>query len=140
MEWLNRIKSKAALGRVAEEELYELAYEEVESGKRRPGLWAKAIAKSGGSEQKAKSLYIELLVQKYKDQSHLKVEAIRETIRDYAKDQAGSATEGEVEHNPSSKHQRREKPAHVSEAVMLILAAFIGLVSIFAIVALISGR
>ena len=102
-------------------------------------LLAKAISKSGGSEQKAKSLYIELLVQKYKDQLHLKGDARRETFRESAEENIGSATEGEVQYHPSSKHQRREKPAQVPEAVLIILGALIGLVSIFAIVALISG-
>jgi hypothetical protein len=41
-----------------EEEFYELAYEEIESGNTKKGLWAKAFSKSDGDENKAKALYI----------------------------------------------------------------------------------
>ena len=41
-----------------EEEFYELAYEEIESGNLKKGLWAKAFSKSDGDENKAKALYI----------------------------------------------------------------------------------
>jgi len=53
MGWLNQFKSNAALDRAAEEALYELAYKEVDSGQRRPGLWAKAIAKASVPRQKS---------------------------------------------------------------------------------------
>ena len=45
-------------GHMIEEEFYELAYEEIESGNLKKGLWAKAFSKSDGDENKAKALYI----------------------------------------------------------------------------------
>ena len=132
MEWLNRIKSKAARERVAEEELYELAYEELNSGKRRSGLWAKALAKSGGSDEKAKSLYIELLVQKYKDQTHLRVEAIRETLRQYSEERKEPASKFDLENERDDKSPEMWKPAVSGDAVLWVVVGFIVLVFILA--------
>jgi hypothetical protein len=91
MSWFSRFKSKAALDRAAEEELYAAAYEEVDSGQRRTGLWAKAVAKSGGIEERTKSIYIELLVQKYKDELHLEEEKRREALREFIRQQQQAA-------------------------------------------------
>lgn len=46
-----------------DEELYARALQEAEGGTRRDGLWGEALAKSGGDVARAKSLYIEYLVQ-----------------------------------------------------------------------------
>ena len=45
-----------------EEALYKQAYEELEQGKERKGLWAKAVTKSKGDTDRAESIYIELRV------------------------------------------------------------------------------
>ena len=45
-----------------EEALYKQAYEELEQGKERKGLWAKALTKSKGDTDRAESIYIELRV------------------------------------------------------------------------------
>ena len=52
-----------------EEEIYEAVLEEVESGTRCPGLWAKALAKSEGDDLKARALYIDLRAQSMLDES-----------------------------------------------------------------------
>ena len=44
----------------SEEDLYEIAYSEVNADTRRQGLWAKALSESMGDEQKAQALYIRL--------------------------------------------------------------------------------
>lgn len=132
MEWFNQLKSKAALGRVAEEKLYEDAYEELDSGRRRPGLWAKAIARSGGSEEKAKSLYIELLVQKYRDETHLRVEKLRETLRDYADDQTTSESAGGEDHKTQDVTQIRSTAGWIGGAVLWVIAALVILAIILA--------
>ena len=54
--------------RLLEEELYAEVLQELERGIRRDGLWAKAFAKSGANEEKAKALYIEFRVQALRDE------------------------------------------------------------------------
>jgi len=71
MSIFSRIRDQATVLRIEEESLYEAALEEIERGGRRPGLWAKAIANSGGDEGAAKALYVKLLVQKLKDEAHI---------------------------------------------------------------------
>ena len=61
--------------RLIEEQLYEQVVIELSDGKKRHGLWAKAIADSEGSEEKAKSLYIKYRVQSIKDELSLYEEA-----------------------------------------------------------------
>lgn len=46
-----------------EEDIYAAALSELELGRTRPGLWAKAYAESDGDEAKSKALYIKLRVQ-----------------------------------------------------------------------------
>ena len=45
-------------GHMIEEDIYELAYEEIESGGLKKGLWAKSFSEAEGNENKAKALYI----------------------------------------------------------------------------------
>jgi len=54
-----------------EEEYYAAALEEFCSGQIRPGLMAKAIAESGGDENKAKAAYIKLLANAIRDDQYL---------------------------------------------------------------------
>lgn len=46
-----------------EEDIYAAALSELELGRTRPGLWAKAYAESDGDEAKSKAFYIKLRVQ-----------------------------------------------------------------------------
>jgi hypothetical protein len=52
-----------AMNRMLEEKLYEEVVNEIKSGYKREGLWAKAIAISSGDEAQAKALYIQYRVQ-----------------------------------------------------------------------------
>ncbi len=54
--------------RLIEEKLYEQVALELQEGKKRAGIWAKALANSNGSEDKAQSLYIQYHVQALKDE------------------------------------------------------------------------
>jgi len=56
-------KAKLAASKLAEEQLYAHAAEEVASGQIRQGLWAKAIAETGGDEAAAKAHYLKLRVE-----------------------------------------------------------------------------
>ena len=47
---------------------YEKVSLDISKGERDEGVWTLAFAKSEGNNQKAEALYIELMVQRYKDQ------------------------------------------------------------------------
>ncbi|MDC0404224.1 hypothetical protein OAM26_04245 [Porticoccaceae bacterium] len=66
-----KFRRTSAAARLLEEQLYEQVAMELSQGQRRNGLWAKAIASSDGSEEKAKSLYIEYRVQSIKDEAEI---------------------------------------------------------------------
>jgi hypothetical protein len=71
MNLFSKFKQQSALVRLMEEQLYSDVVNELQNGIKREGLWAKAIAKSNGSESKAKFLYIEFRVQSMKDDLEL---------------------------------------------------------------------
>jgi hypothetical protein len=56
-----------------EEEFYELAYEETESGNLKKGLWAKSFSEAEGNDNKAKALYIKYRFNQIKE-SHKEIE------------------------------------------------------------------
>lgn len=66
-----RFKTNAAINRLVEERLYELALEEVEKGQIRKGIWARALGNSEGSGDKAQSLYILYRVESMKDEAQV---------------------------------------------------------------------
>ena len=63
MSLFSSAKAKLAASKLAEEQLYAQAAEEVASGQIRQGLWAKAIAETGGDEAAAKAHYLKLRVE-----------------------------------------------------------------------------
>ena len=58
---------KRFLTKEAENQLYAKASKDLELNIIDPGIWGRAFAKAEGNETKAKALYIELMVQHYKD-------------------------------------------------------------------------
>lgn len=62
------IKAKGAAYRLTEEAIYAEAFRELESGQRRDGIWAKAMADSDMDHGKAGGKYIKLRVQSLKDE------------------------------------------------------------------------
>lgn len=64
-------KDKAVLDRVKDAAFHDAAIEEVVSGARRPGLWAKALIEARGDERMAKITYIKLLVLALKDEAYI---------------------------------------------------------------------
>jgi len=62
------IRAKGAAYRLTEESLYAEALREIESGQRRDGIWAKAMAESNMDQGKAGAKYIKLRVQSLKDE------------------------------------------------------------------------
>ena len=73
-----KLKARSAKLRLLEEKLYEDVVQELNQNIRRDGLWAKALASSDGSEEKAKSIYIKLRVQSMKDEAEVIDELRRE--------------------------------------------------------------
>jgi len=63
VNFFSSAKAKLAASKLAEEQLYAHAAEEVASGQIRQGLWAKAIAETGGDEAAAKAQYLKLRVE-----------------------------------------------------------------------------
>ena len=72
-----KLRRNSAAARLLEEQLYEQVVVELSTGKKRDGLWAKALANSDGIEEKAKALYIQYRVQSIKDETEIS-EAVAE--------------------------------------------------------------
>jgi hypothetical protein len=66
-----RLRLNSAKSRLVEERLYEMVMDELETGNIRKGIWAKAVAKSNGNDNQAKSKYLELRVESLKDEAHV---------------------------------------------------------------------
>ena len=79
-----KIKAQVAVRRLSEEAIYAEVLREIESGIRRDGLYAQAIAESGGDTAKAKSIYIRLRVQAFKDELEIARAVATEEIRSKA--------------------------------------------------------
>jgi len=65
---------------MVEEEFYELAYEEIESGNLKKGLWAKAFSEAEGDGNKAKALYIKYRFDQIKE-GHKEIEQEEEEVK-----------------------------------------------------------
>ena len=59
-----------------EEALYQQVYEELELGRKRKGLWAKALAKCKGDIDRAESIYIELRVDSLRNEDKYEAQRI----------------------------------------------------------------
>jgi hypothetical protein len=77
MGLFDEIKAAGASYRLTEEVLFAEVLREVESGIRRDGLWAKALADADGDEVKAKGRYLKLRVQSLKDEANLLMAQIK---------------------------------------------------------------
>lgn len=60
--WTDRCRIAVGALRSADDDLYAQALHEIVSDGRRDGVWAKALAKSGGDERRARAMYIALVV------------------------------------------------------------------------------
>ena len=84
MSFFSSAKAKLAASKLAEEQLYAQAAEEVASGQIRQGLWAKAIAETDGDDAAAKARYLKLRVEIMKAEAE---------VTDYAMKQAAKTVE-----------------------------------------------
>jgi hypothetical protein len=69
------INSVDAASRLTEEAFYAEALREIESGMRRDGIWAMAMAESEMDQGRAGARYIKLRVQSLKDEMTLQLSA-----------------------------------------------------------------
>ena len=95
MSFLTSAKAKLAAQKLAEEQLYEFAAEEIAANNIRPGLWAKAIAEADGDDGKAKARYIKLRVETMKAEADLVNFAASEAGSQNHSNDAGSSEAGE---------------------------------------------
>ena len=102
MNIFSSAKAKLAAQKLAEEQLYEFAAEEIAANNIRPGLWAKAIAESDGDDAKARARYIRLRVETMKAEADL---------QDYASENA---------HKAEAEQDRREEERRREEAVQAV--------------------
>lgn len=68
MSILDDIRLRGASARITEEMLFAEALREIESGHRRDGLWAKALADCQMQTQQAQARYLKLRVQSLRDE------------------------------------------------------------------------
>ena len=84
MSLFSSAQVKLAASKLAEEQLYAQAAEEVASGQIRQGLWAKAIAETDGDDAAAKARYLKLRVEIMQAEAE---------VTDYAMKQAAKIVE-----------------------------------------------
>lgn len=70
-----KYKLNRAISRLIEDKLYELALNEVDKDILKRGTWARALSKSDGIHEKAKSIYLQYRVEAMKDEAQV-IEAI----------------------------------------------------------------
>ena len=86
MSLFSSAKAKLAASKLAEEQLYAQAAEEVASGQIRQGLWAKALAEADGDETAANGRYLKLRVEIMRAEADLVDYAIKRAAKDAALD------------------------------------------------------
>jgi hypothetical protein len=64
-------RDRLVLSRMQEEEIHAAALREVESGRRRDGLWAKALIEGSGERSRVESIYLRELVAAMRDESYI---------------------------------------------------------------------
>lgn len=75
MALIDGIKLSDATSRLMEEAFFAEALREIESGMRRDGIWAMAMAESDMDQGRAAAKYIRLRVQSLKDEAALRLQA-----------------------------------------------------------------
>ena len=84
------VKDRVVVGRALDERLHAMALEEMQSGKRRTGLWAKALLQAGTDQRQTELAYLRLLVQQLKDEIY-----IQERVNDLAAAEAGAQVDAQ---------------------------------------------
>ena len=80
MGMFDRYRTVSAVSRLAEEALYAQAMREIESGIRRDGIWAMALAEANMDQSKAAATYLKLRVQSLKAEMDLTRKVVDERV------------------------------------------------------------
>ena len=102
MHWIDALRNFFISSRREDEEIYSHVLKEIESGIRRDGLWAKALANSAGDSEKAKSFYIKYRAQTIKDERKLAKSIYPNSNKKYKSDQRVQS----IYENLKAKHGR----------------------------------
>jgi len=106
-------KFKSHEEKFSEEALYAAVLKEMESGIRKDGLWAKALAKSEFNHDKAKALYIELRVQSVKDENDFLQKEVRRLDKAKVSDsQLAKIKEAQEEREFNEKIEKSNPPIY----------------------------
>ena len=71
MSLLRQVKDRAVAIRFDDERLHEIALNELHSGARRDGIWAKALVAASGNESAAMAEYIRLRVETLREEIYI---------------------------------------------------------------------
>ena len=115
MSLFSSAKAKLAASKLAEEQLYAHAAEEVASGQIRQGLWAKAIAEADGDETAAKGRYLKLRVEMMKAEADLLDHAEKELVREFDLAEEREKREREAQANKNNKQAARRDRETLAE-------------------------
>ena len=116
MSFFSSAKAKLAASKLAEEQLYAQAAEEVSSGQIRQGLWAKAKATSGGGEEATEATYLTLRVEMMKLEPDLVAHAEREFLKGLEQAEAHEVRETELQAELDRKAKLAEIQREAKEA------------------------
>ena len=136
MSFFSSAKAKLAASKLAEEQLYAQAAEEVASGQIRQGLWAKAIAETGGDEAAAKAHYLKLRVEIMRAEAEVTDFVAKEAAREgerYAADQERQRqTAGQDRPRQTTGQEQEEVEKNSGLVEILTFIVMLGLAAIIA--------
>lgn len=122
-----------AQARSFEEAIYAQVAQEIASGIRRDGLWAKAIAETGGSIEAAKARYVRLRAQSLFDELRVSQRAEQEQRqRQEAAQRRQDIAEREVHRAVQRKLRAEETGKQIGRSantLWMVLVAFVTLIS-----------
>ena len=103
--------TKRFITKEAENQLYAKASEDMENNIIHKGIWTRAFAKAEGNEAKQKALYIELMVQHYKDEIRAgeELEMILKTEEERAQAQAAIKAAEKAERDAEAARIKQEE-------------------------------
>lgn len=111
MRWIDTLRKLFISSRRQDEEIYAHVLKEIESGMRRDGLWAKALANSADNSEKAKSLYIKYRAQSIKDEFKLAGDLSSASSKNHKADQRAK----NIYENLKAKHGREPTQEEINK-------------------------
>ena len=104
--------TKRFISKEIENQLYAKASEDMENNLIHKGIWTRAFAKADGNESKQKAIYIELMVQHYKDEIAAGEEIEKILMSEAEKELARQAEENKIRQEAKRKKQEEEAWNH----------------------------